>query len=194
MLMTIKSVARLVFKSPITSLLTRSALFVCVHFSTCPIVPAHQWTPCTSSSSHTIGLFRGLYSHCKHFHSVPLEQMSQTKPPYAPLPSSPISPTSVSIPSSLPSTSKAPNTFGHDRQPSVQLKIEASGGPPIQSRVCLTPCFNCASLKLTPVIDRLRSVYGYSAISLISFRNCLLYYRGSRLLCNRSPLFLYWST
>lgn len=39
----------------------------------------------------------------------------------------------TAVPIDLPSSSKP--IFGHDRQPSVQLKIEASGGPPLQAKV-----------------------------------------------------------
>lgn len=60
--------------------------------------------------------------------------------PPAQRPPPPNQTSTVSIPPalSLPSTSKQTPTFGHDRQPSVQLKIEASGGPPLLSRVCFT--------------------------------------------------------
>ncbi|KAH9408565.1 hypothetical protein TYRP_010830 [Tyrophagus putrescentiae] len=59
-------------------------------------------------------------------------------PPPPPPPTLQSQTSTVSIPPalSLPSTStaKQTTTFGHDRQPSVQLKIEASGGPPLLSK------------------------------------------------------------
>lgn len=69
----------------------------------------------------------------------------------------------VSIPPTLsfPSTSSSKvskqsssssSTFGHDRQPSVQLKIESSGGPPLQSNV---PFETRARLQLTYFLSQL---------------------------------------
>lgn len=114
-----------------------------------------------------------------------LQMPPQGPPPPLPQPPPPPPPptlqsqtSTVSIPPalSLPSTStaKQTTTFGHDRQPSVQLKIEASGGPPLLSKVCLyifqVLCSTNTVVTLSGIIRRTRPA-ALEALFRRSFRH-----------------------